>query len=492
MKKLVCTLAMVALGMQAQAQTTVITEKDGKVGIGTTDPNSKLEVKGTSMAASGAGTLRVTGSGPASLRIGTMNEYSWVQSHGSKPLYINELGNNVVINKNAGNLGIGTTDPKKKLHVNGTLGVSDHFTSYRPGSNTFLRFDDAGYTGIGSGSTLSSGANILLYGKSSSRADVIAFRNSKGEKVVIDKNGYLGIGTPAPVSRLDITNGEYKTYFTGNALTFKNKNVTSYVDKRDEGSLRFRMGVNYNTAMTLTSDLRLGIGTTSPRSRLDLGGRVGADKGFRLGDYIEINEREDINNAGVISFNASIDSNDISKFKPAWTGSTAASGMILSMASGGRSDLTFYGYKWGTDATPRALNEFTKVLHLGVDGNVGIGTTKIPTGYKLAVDGKIGAREIKVESRAWPDYVFTKDYNLPTLKEVENHIKEKGHLPNIPSAKEVEVNKGIELGEMNRKLLEKVEELTLYTIQQEKQLKKQSEELNELKQLVQQLVKTKK
>jgi len=127
------------------------------------------------------------------------------------------------------------------------------------------------------------------------------------------------------------------------------------------------------------------------------------------------------------------------------------------------------------------------------EGNVGIGTVQIPVGYKLAVAGKMIAEEVKVQLKAnWPDYVFTKDYSLPTLKEVENHIKEKGHLPNIPSAKEVEANKGIELGEMNRKLLEKVEELTLYTIQQEKQLKKQSEELNELKKLVQQLVKIKK
>jgi hypothetical protein len=103
-------------------------------------------------------------------------------------------------------------------------------------------------------------------------------------------------------------------------------------------------------------------------------------------------------------------------------------------------------------------------------GDVGIGTSTIPSGYKLAVDGKIIAEEIKVKiSGDWPDYVFTKNYKLPSLEEVEKHIKEKGHLINVPSALEVETN-GLELGEMNRILLEKIEELTLYILEQEKRI----------------------
>lgn len=101
--------------------------------------------------------------------------------------------------------------------------------------------------------------------------------------------------------------------------------------------------------------------------------------------------------------------------------------------------------------------------------NVGIGTASTDA-YKLAVDGTIGAREIRVETAAWSDFVFYDDYKLPTLQEVEKHIKEKGHLKDIPSAKEVEQN-GIYLGEMNAKLLQKIEELTLYIITQEKKIK---------------------
>lgn len=105
------------------------------------------------------------------------------------------------------------------------------------------------------------------------------------------------------------------------------------------------------------------------------------------------------------------------------------------------------------------------------DANIGIGTTTFIDGgdsYKLAVNGNIRAKRVKVYT-SWADFVFEKDYALPTLIEVEQHIKENGHLKDIPSAKEVEQN-GIELGEMNKKLLQKVEELTLYIIEMNKEL----------------------
>lgn len=108
------------------------------------------------------------------------------------------------------------------------------------------------------------------------------------------------------------------------------------------------------------------------------------------------------------------------------------------------------------------------------NGNVGIGTIN-PNGWRLAVNGKIRAKEIKVETE-WADFVFYSDYKLPTLAEVEKHIKEKGHLKDIPSAVEVEKN-GIHLGEMNSKLLQKIEELTLYTIQQQKEINTQKEKI---------------
>ncbi|CAL2090861.1 hypothetical protein [Tenacibaculum sp. 190524A02b] len=110
------------------------------------------------------------------------------------------------------------------------------------------------------------------------------------------------------------------------------------------------------------------------------------------------------------------------------------------------------------------------------NGNVGIGVNSPLPDYRLSVNGKIKAKEVLVDVTGWPDYVFKSDYELPSLKEVEKHIKNKGHLINVPSAKEAEKN-GIKLGEMNAKLLEKVEELTLYTLSQEKKIEKQAEQL---------------
>lgn len=122
-------------------------------------------------------------------------------------------------------------------------------------------------------------------------------------------------------------------------------------------------------------------------------------------------------------------------------------------------------------------------------GNVAIGRTTVPAGYALAVDGNIRTREVRVDQDTWPDYVFDKDYDLPTLEEIQNYIQEKGHLPNIPSAAEVQAD-GLELGEMNRLLLEKIEELTLYTLEQQEKieaLKYHVDYYNQLEQRIKQL-----
>jgi len=103
----------------------------------------------------------------------------------------------------------------------------------------------------------------------------------------------------------------------------------------------------------------------------------------------------------------------------------------------------------------------------GETGQVGIGTSTFSADYKLAVDGKIIAEGMKIEmSESWPDYVFASSYNLRPLSEVKTFIEENSHLPEVPSAQDVEEN-GVDVGQMDAILLQKIEEMTLYMIQLE-------------------------
>lgn len=104
-------------------------------------------------------------------------------------------------------------------------------------------------------------------------------------------------------------------------------------------------------------------------------------------------------------------------------------------------------------------------------GSLGIGVIQIPDSFKLAVAGKIIAEEVVVQLQSeWPDYVFTPDYRLLPLQKVEEFVKTHKHLPGIPSASELE-EKGLSMGQMQSKLVEKIEELTLYIIEQDKKIK---------------------
>jgi hypothetical protein len=144
----------------------------------------------------------------------------------------------------------------------------------------------------------------------------------------------------------------------------------------------------------------------------------------------------------------------------------------------------FIGYNAGTYSNNYAT--FGVVDDNGVErgifvnrftGNVGIGI--IPnTPAKLAVNGDLYAKRVKVTLSAadWPDFVFNENYQLPSLQKIEKYIIEHKHLPGIPSAEDVQRD-GVDLGEINKNLLQKIEELTLYLINQQKEI----EELKEWK-----------
>ena len=96
-------------------------------------------------------------------------------------------------------------------------------------------------------------------------------------------------------------------------------------------------------------------------------------------------------------------------------------------------------------------------------------TANTLNGQSANINGKIKTKEVEVTLQNWPDFVFEEEYKLLPLVEIEQYIKQNGHLPDIPSATEVEEN-GIELGSMQAKLLKKIEELTLYILDLQNQI----------------------
>lgn len=263
---------------------------------------------------------------------------------------------------------------------------------------------------------------------------------------IISGSSYTQIGTSSGYVRIGAMN-------TGFAH-FNTDRPSYYFDKRivvDEGII-----ASYNENLVFKTDLteermtinnstgRVGIGNTNPEYMLHVAGDVYANGG--------------------------------------WLRASGTSGVYFQTYGGGfnMTDANWirtYGNKsfyhntgtMRTDGTFQVGPNGDRFV-VNTNGSVGIGTTTIPSGYKLAVNGKIIATEIKVATTPWPDYVFAPDYKLRSLYEVEQFIKQNQHLPDVPSAKTVE-SEGMSVGEMNAILLKKIEELTLYMIEQEKRIK---------------------
>jgi|GEM_PF-2072163 len=164
----------------------------------------------------------------------------------------------------------------------------------------------------------------------------------------------------------------------------------------------------------------------------------------------------------------------------------------LRMVSGGTTKWMLGSYGYSDFCISRGDGSTNKYFTVRTDGVVGIGANITPPSgthnYKLLVDGKIGCKELKVtlSTTPWPDYVFGNNYKLKSLYTVEQFIQQNRHLPNMPSTEEVKKDGGINIGEMNARLLEKVEELTLYMIQ----LKKENDALKKDNIVIKQSLKT--
>ncbi len=273
--------------------------------------------------------------------------------------------------------------------------------------------------------------------------------SSNWKYIELQDEGIISIGK-ANNDRLQMVHSSFgSTLTSSDRLTLSGKNA-----------LRFQTNGDFrNNKMMILPNGNVGIGTDTPTALLDVNG------GATFANDVEVNGSLKVSS---ISNSTNFLEADENSFK-------------LKFGSG-------LGATTVLDATLADIKLNRPVIANGAtfSENVGIGTTNTEGEWKLAVNGKIRAKEIRVETN-WSDFVFYDSYKLPTLKEVEEHIKEKGHLKDIPSAETVE-KEGVSLGEMDSKLLQKIEELTLYTIQQDKQLKRQSQEISELKILVKALL----
>ncbi|MDB5142979.1 MAG: hypothetical protein JWQ66_1692 [Mucilaginibacter sp.] len=379
-----------------------------------------------------------------------------------------------IYNSNTGNVGIGTTTPAQQLDIAGgfhTAGTSELGGGYFHVSTDQSFSSSANYTfrdGVGinnpNGSSFAIGTSVISIGAMANGVSLIT-------------TGNIGIGTTAPQSKLHIFQSAPDAVglvIQGNtintdraqhyiALTFDGDygNATgNYSQIRSYSNLYTNWGSQlafytsrYGVTNTLDERMRIdgsgniGIGTTSPTAGLDVwNGAVHVVAGTG-GNYAV--------DGAYIAWNTT-------------NGVGGETNFVNNIGGGNAGGFTF-------DNTTRS-NVVTRLMTILGNGNIGIGTTN-PQGYKLAVNGTAIATAMTVKLYTnWPDYVFKPDFHLLPLNEVKTYIDQNQHLPDMPSEAEVTKN-GINLGEMNTLLTKKVEELTLYLIEQEKIQKQQQDKI---------------
>ncbi|MFQ6601753.1 hypothetical protein [Flavobacterium sp. C3NV] len=326
----------------------------------------------------------------------------------------------------SGNVGIGTTNPLYRLHLSG-----NHYDS-----------------------------QILLHsvggGVEDRQADLMLWASEPE----VSYSG-VGIGNNVAVSAskglhlLNLIRGGSYLRLLDNSMSF---------------GIVSSLGVN-KQPLIIDTEGNLGVGTNNPISKLSLEGSLTINGGLT-----------NTLSRPVISVGTLV-SGEIRGYSNG--GKYYDDGFLRLSAGGGtnagiRSYIDVSGYSTVPDMNGNIVFGTYGVERMRIDRNGYIGIGIANPDSKLAVNGTIHSKEVKVDMTGWSDFVFKKEYNLPTLEEVEKYIAEKGHLENIPSEKDVLEN-GINLGEMNAKLLQKIEELTLYMIEQENKNNLQSAEINILK-----------
>jgi len=253
--------------------------------------------------------------------------------------------------------------------------------------------------------------------------------------------------------------------------------ITGQIGTLSPSDLSFATGPATSfTRLMLKSSGNVGIGTVSPTNRLDVAALNG--EGIRIGKLGDGGVTAIPLNAQSAQLN--IDFTGYRNTLPDQIGARI-SALRFNNWNAGESYIQKTGLSFSTNPSGihAGITDLVERMRISPEGNIGIGT--INPQYLLDVKGTIRATEIRIVSiDSIPDYVFESDYNLPKLTDVYAYIQANKHLPNVPSASEVKEN-GMNMVDMQVKMLRKVEELTLYVINQQKEIEELKQALAKAK-----------
>lgn len=389
----------------------------GNVGIGTLDApsfpldvNGRIRLRNTVSAPAGIWFDKISTPNTQSSFIGTINDsmFGIWNATGGGFKFFFNHVNN--------NFGISNSNPRVPLSFPAVL--SKKISLYPGGTG------DVGISVAGN--------ELRLYGDNSSAITTIGYDSySAGftETFRVNTVGNTVTTNPAALATA-VENAVYLK--TANYYTGAVKAIGTGINTARLGLFAYSSGASTGLKeyLSITDDGNVGVGTVTPAFKMDVAGRM------------RLRTEAGGNTAGF------------------WLdGTTLATRGFIGTLDDNRIGFYGGGTGWG-------------FLYDVTDGTIGIGTTQKATGYLVNVGGKVIAEEVRVQLRgSWPDYVFEKKYPLASITEFEKYIEQHQHLPGIQSAGEIK-KEGFDLGEMNKQLLEKVEELSLYIIQLNKRIEK--------------------
>ncbi len=420
----------------------VFNTNSGNVGIGTNLPGEKLSINATNPAiqfmnaGSAKGFLQASGN--------DMKLNTYVNNTTGKLILGTKAIDRMWIDE-TGFVGIGTSNPSALLTINGL--------------NSVLQMSIAD---VAKGFLQVSGSNLRLGTNSTNTTGNLVFQTKAIDRMMVDENGLIGIGTITPSALLTI-NGTNPTLQLRNAEA--DKGFIQLVDddikigtNLSNPNGNFIVRTNGADRVTVNENGNVGVGLTNPLYKLDINGTsrfTGAQT--VTGNQFVSGEIT----AGDMEINSSSPALELKDPSSTYGQLKIDNSLNVVLGKG------FYG---GAIIIDGAIGSSTKRLYINKANHFNIGTGLSPSGYTLSVEGKVIATDFTtLPVASWPDYVFADDYKLKPLSEVKKYINENKHLPNIPAASEIEKN-GIQLGDMNKRLMEKVEELTLYIIDMQEQI----------------------